>query len=178
VLDTYSLTRARFTANIFPFKTQIKAGKSITHTFSQNVQHIVWSTKDRHPLIDLNYQNRLYAYIGGIIRREKGTVISIGGIPYHIHILAIIPPIVAISNLIKTIKVSSTNWINDIISLGVPFSWQRGFGTFSVSKSNISEVKKYIENQSEHHKKHTFREEFIGLLNAHGIDFEKKYLWK
>jgi len=105
-------------------------------------------------------------------------MISIGGIPDHIHILAIVPPSISISNLVKTIKVSSTKWINDTISPGFPFSWQRGFGTFSVSKSNVPEVKKQIENQPEHHKRRTFREEFIGLLNAHGIDFDEKYLWK
>ena len=147
-------------------------------TFTNLLFHIVFSTKLRRSLIHADTQERLYQYIGGLIREQQGKLIEIGGMPDHIHILARLSPTLAISDVLRNTKTNSSKWFNQTFQREGSFAWQRGFGAFSVSASNIEAVHDYIRNQAEHHKQLTFKDEFRALLQRHGIEFVEQYLFE
>lgn len=120
-------------------------------TFTNLLYHVVFSTKKREPMIFDIFQQRLYEYIGGIIRGKNGRMLSIGGIEDHIYLAVKLKPVEAISTTIGELKGKSSKWINDNRFLEGRFSWQVGFGAFSVSESQLPSVVKYIESQKEHH---------------------------
>jgi putative transposase len=146
----------------------------LSHTYVQNVIHVVFSTKERQKLIPSNMKDRLWSYIAGICKREKLFVHAIGGMEDHIHILLQVPPTLALAKTVRSIKANSSKWIGE---QGHKFSWQKGYAGFSVSASNIPAVIRYIQNQESHHKKMTFDEEFIALLKKHGAEFDPKYVF-
>lgn len=147
-------------------------------TYSKLTYHIIFSTKYREALIQDSLQSRLYEYIGGIIRAQKGMSIEIGGIEDHIHILANLPPTKAVSDAIREIKSNSSKWCNEINEFNTKFEWQKGYGAFTVSYSQIESVREYIRNQREHHRVKTFEEEYILFLKLHNITFERQYLFE
>ena len=144
-------------------------------TLTNLVHHIVFSTKMRMNLIQPEIEEELYPYIGGIINGEKGTLLNIGGIENHIHILAKFHPAITVSTMLQKIKGNSSTWLQH--KKGIPFEWQRGYGAFSVSESIIPKVAKYIINQKEHHKQLSFEEELIKILQKNKISYNEKYLW-
>ncbi|NGX41967.1 MAG: hypothetical protein K940chlam7_00241 [Chlamydiae bacterium] len=150
----------------------------MSHTYHMLLYHLVWSTKNRCPFIIKSYQDRLYRYMGGTFRSLKCHPVQVGGMPDHIHALVSIPPNVTISEIVRNAKVSTNNWMSQTFPETKSFAWQKGYGAFSVSPSNSNAVITYIQNQETHHKKSDFKEEFIALLNKHGITFDEKYLWK
>jgi len=129
----------------------------------------VYATKERRPLIDLEFQPRLYEYLGGTIRGLKAISLEIGGIEDHVHILAKVPPTIAISDFLEKLKANSSKWAK---SVRRGFGWQDGYSAFTVSESQGERVRNYIRNQSEHHKKVSFRDELIALLEAHGVEYD------
>jgi putative transposase len=147
----------------------------MTHTYTQLIYHLVWSTKNREPTILPVFQEQLYQYIGGTFRKMGATCLEIGGIADHIHILAGIPQTVAIATLIRDAKTSSTKWLCQNVRQSQRFAWQEGYGAFSVSHNHIDPVTQYIKNQAEHHKTITFREDFLTLLRKNGVKFDEKY---
>jgi REP element-mobilizing transposase RayT len=146
-------------------------------TYTNLLYHIVFSTKERIPLINDNLKEELYKYIGGIIRSEGGVQLEIGGTSDHIHILAKFKPAISVSEMLNKIKANSSKWANDHKMELRKFGWQEGYAAFSVSESQAPAVAEYIRNQEEHHRKQTFREEFLALLKRHGIEFDPQYLW-
>lgn len=146
-------------------------------TYSQILLHVVFSTKERRACITPEIQPRLYDYIGGIVRAERGTVYAIGGMPDHVHILLRWRTDGAIADLMRTIKARSSLWVHQTFANAAAFAWQEGYSVFSVSKSVESDVKSYIENQAEHHKKRDFKEELLAMLRDHGIQFEERYVF-
>lgn len=150
----------------------------MTHTYYQLLYHLVWVTKERRSLIRTDLQNRLYEYMGGTFRELKCYPLLIGGMPDHIHACVEIPSGTALSDVLRTVKVSSTKWIRENFPLASEFAWQEGYGAFSVSVSSKEAVLRYISNQEEQHKKYDFREEFLLLLRNHGVSYDEKYLWK
>lgn len=146
------------------------------HTYSNLIFHIVFSTKERRPLITDELRERLYEYIGGTIRGLDGTLIEIGGIADHVHILLAVKPTVRLSDFMRELKSCSSKWANEIARSR--FEWQTGYGAFTVSMSQIEVVRKYIRNQARHHAKMSFEDEFKKLLDLSGIDFDEKYLWR
>ncbi|MCA9009345.1 MAG: IS200/IS605 family transposase [Planctomycetaceae bacterium] len=140
--------------------------------------HLIFGTQYRRPLLLKPIRQELYAYIGGIIRDEGGNLDSIGGIEDHVHILCGIPPRIAVSNMLRAIKASSSKWINDNRRTTSEFRWQRGFAAFSVSKSKMPDVDCYIGNQEVHHLKISFEDEYRNFLIRHGIKFEEQYLFE
>jgi REP element-mobilizing transposase RayT len=147
-------------------------------TYSNLLFHIVFSSKYRRNLIDDVIQTRLYEYIGGIIREQKGILLEIGGMPDHIHILTKLSPSIAISDVLRATKANSSKWVSETFPTKKEFAWQRGFGAFSVSVSNVDQVRRYIQNQKQHHMNRSFQDEFRDLLVKHGIEFEEKYLFE
>ncbi len=147
-------------------------------SFHQLTYHIVFGTKYRKPWITADSQPRLYEYIGGIIRGMKGHIIEVGGVADHVHILANLSPTIAVSDAIRTIKANSSKWIHDEKLLSAAFAWQKGYGAFSVSYSQVPKVQKYVQNQEAHHRKLSFAEEYMELLTRHGIDFKREFLFE
>lgn len=147
-------------------------------SYTKLTYHVVYGTRYRRPTIVDSIQERFYEYVGGIIRSKQGRLIEIGGISDHLHILAHFPATVAVSDMVRDIKANSAKWVNDLEPPGKQFEWQKGYGAFTVSSSLIPNVRRYIQNQKEHHRKLTFEEEYIALLNRHGIPFERRYLFE
>jgi REP element-mobilizing transposase RayT len=136
--------------------------------------HVVFSTKERQKIIPAQMKERLWSYTAGICKGQKVFVHAIGGIEDHIHLLLQFPATIAISEAIMKIKANSSGWMSNEIG---KFAWQEGYGAFSVSKSNIASVARYIKNQEKHHRKMTFEDEFIALLEKHGIEYDRKYVF-
>jgi len=147
----------------------------MSRTYTNLLTHVVFSTKDREPLIRAEMKNELYAYLGGLTKELKGKAYGINGIDDHVHMLVNLPPIVSVSDAMRFIKSNSSAWIHERSTR--LFNWQPGYGAFSVSKSNVPQVLNYIANHESHHRKIAFKEEFIGLLRKHGIDYDDRYLW-
>ena len=150
----------------------------MANTYTQLYIQIVIVVKGRHCLIPNDKKEYLYKYITGIIQNKKHKLISINGISNHIHFLIGLNPSEALSELVKEVKRCSTNFINEQKWLRSKFSWQKGFGGFSYSRSQLDKVVKYIENQEEHHKKRTFREEYIEMLKKFKVKFDDKYIFE
>lgn len=141
----------------------------MAHSYTNLLYHIVYGTKERRPLIDDEFQPRLYEYLGGTIRGLKSTSLEIGGVEDHVHILAKVPPTIAISDFLEKLKANSSKWAK---SVRRGFGWQDGYSAFTVSESQVERVRAYIRNQREHHKKTSFRDELIALFKAHGVQFD------
>jgi REP element-mobilizing transposase RayT len=147
-------------------------------SFTQLTYHVVFATKYRHPTITNAIRERLYEYIGGTIRAKKGHLIEIGGMPDHVHILARLPPSLAVSDVVRDIKANSSKWMNEQPDAAQTFEWQKGYGAFTVSYSQIAIVEEYIRNQEEHHRTRSFQEEYVEFLKRHGIEFRLEYLFE
>jgi putative transposase len=143
----------------------------MSHTYVQNLIHVVFSTKERRKLIAKETQARLWRYMAGICKREKILAHEIGGMEDHAHMLIQLPSTLSLSDAILEIKTSSSRW------MGKNFSWQRGFGAFSVSASNVNRVVQYIRTQEAHHRRMSFDDEFIALLKKHGMEFDARYVF-
>ncbi len=145
-------------------------------TFTNLLVHIVFSTKNRVPLIRSEIQDSLYGYMGGIVRGDGGILLAIGGMPDHVHLLAKIKSDVAVAAAVKTVKAKSSKWLNEEQRVAHRFDWQVGYGAFSVSTSMAERVRKYILNQEEHHRKVSFQEEMVALLKRNGVSYDERYL--
>jgi len=146
-------------------------------TYSQILLHVVFSTKGRTPWISTEIAERLYPYIGGIVRAEKGVLYDIGGVEDHVHMYLRWLPDGSVSDLMRTVKSRSSKWIHETFPTLREFAWQEGYSVFSVSKSQEEAVMKYIAGQAEHHKKEDFKSELLRILRAHGVQYEEKYVF-
>jgi putative transposase len=148
----------------------------MSDSYTNLLYHIVFSTKDRRPIITPEYEVRLYDYIGGTIRSFGGVSLELNGAEDHVHLLAKLRPDRAVSDVLRDLKANATGWMHDVFPSLKNFCWQRGYGAFTVSQSNVEEVRKYIARQKEHHRIVSFREEFIQFLTANGIEYDKRYV--
>jgi putative transposase len=146
-------------------------------TFSQLYIQVVFAVKGRENLISNNWKTDLHKYIAGIIKGKEQKSIIVNGMPDHIHAFIGLKPSMAISDLVRDVKNNSSNFINDNKLVRGKFSWQEGYGVFSYSHAQIETIYNYILNQEEHHKKKTFRKEYLDLLNDFGISYDEKYLF-
>ncbi len=147
-------------------------------TYSQLLLHVVFSTKRREPWITPDIAHRLYPYIGGIVRAEKGVLYDIGDIEDHVHMYLRWRPDGAVSDLMRTVKSRSSKWLHAEFPALHDFAWQEGYGVFSVSTSQEEAVKNYIRSQAEHHAKEDFRSELLRILRAHGVEFDERYVFE
>ena len=146
-------------------------------TYSKLLLHIVTSTKRRTPWLTAEVAERLYPYIGGIIRAERGALCAIGGVEDHVHLYIRWRPDGALSDLMRAVKARSSMWIHETFPELRDFAWQEGYAAFSVSRSQEDVVRRYIAGQAEHHRREDFRAELLRLLQAHEIEFEEKYVF-
>jgi len=149
----------------------------MTHTQKFHFFHLIWSTKNRAKLIDSKIQSNLYPYIGGIIRNYKGTLIEIGGMPDHVHLLINLRNLDKYSYLIRDIKAHSTSWAHKNFSNVREFAWQEGFASFSLHFSLIDTVRHYIKNQEKHHQVMTFEDEYLKFLDDQNIQYDKRFVF-
>lgn len=150
----------------------------MAHTFSQVLVHFVFSTKGHAALLDAEVKEELIPYLGGAVRDMGGKALAINGPFDHIHVLASMPMTVAMADFMRDLKANSSGWVHRRYPKLAQFAWQRGYGAFSVSESNRKTVQAYIANQEEHHRRVTFKEEFLNLLKRHGIEYDERYLWR
>lgn len=148
------------------------------NTYTQLYVQFVFAVKYRAAVINASWKDELYKYITGIVQKQKHKLISINGMPDHIHILVGLHPFQSISGLLQDIKGSSSKWINEKGFIKGKFEWQEGYGAFSYSKSHLKNVIRYIENQEEHHTKKSFREEYVEFLIENEIDYDERFIFK
>lgn len=146
-------------------------------TFSQIYIQVVFAVKGRESFINSEWEEELFRYITGVISNKSQKLLAINGMPDHLHILIGMRPSCCLSDLVREIKKSSTNFINDKAFLRHKFSWQEGYGAFSYSHSALSNVINYINNQKEHHRKISFRDEYKSFLRKFQVDHNDEFLF-
>jgi len=150
----------------------------MSNTYSQIYIQIVFAVSGRPNLIPGTKREELQKFISGIIRKRRQKMVSIFCMPDHTHILAGMKPDISLSDMVRDVKAGSSKFINDKKWVKGKFNWQTGFGAFSYSKSQIDTVVKYILNQEVHHKKRTFKEEYLSFLKKFEIEYDEKYLFE
>jgi putative transposase len=143
----------------------------------QNYIHIVFSTKYRQSIIYPPYEAELHAYIGGTCKELDCIALIVGGYTDHIHILCKLSKKIALMTLVQKVKASSSKWMKARDKSLKNFSWQNGYGAFSVNPRDVEVVIRYIENQHAHHNKKNFQKEYRKLLEKHEVDFDEQYVW-
>jgi REP element-mobilizing transposase RayT len=144
-------------------------------SYTNLLYHIVYATKERAPLITKTLRPRLHEYLGGTVRGLGGVALEINGTGDHVHLLAKLDPTISISEFMSKLKSTTSGWAKR--QTNGRFGWQARFAAFTVSESQVERVRRYVRNQEEHHRKHSFEEEWKALLRAHRIDFDERHLW-
>ncbi len=148
----------------------------MAHTYTNLLIHVLFSTKDRQHWLDADLKSRLFPYMAGIIKKLQGQALSINGPADHVHLLLLIPPTLAVSDLMEKLKANSSKWIHETFPKRAQFAWQTGYTAFSVSESNRAMVGRYIAEQEAHHRKLTYQEEVVALLKKHGVEYDARYV--
>lgn len=146
-------------------------------TFSNLIYHIIFSTKERVPIITRELMPPLHDYLGGILRGLGGEVLAIGGMSDHIHIICVMKPALSPADIVRKVKANSSKWINEEHHPDGKFSWQTGYMVFSVSESIAEQVVEYVRHQEQHHRKLTFQEEYRAFLAKNGINIDEEHVW-
>jgi putative transposase len=147
----------------------------VPQSLARVLVHVVFSTKNREPFLVAEVRQRAFAYLGGALNAIGCPVVSVGGIADHVHLLFALGRVISLSKAVEEVKKESSKWAKANVHAG--FYWQNGYGAFSVSPSNVVQVKAYAENQEEHHRTMTFQEEFRELLRRHEVEWDERYVW-
>lgn len=147
------------------------------HTYSSNLVHCVFSTKNRVRWIKPETQPELWSYMGGIARNHSFLALAVGGAEDHAHALLLLPPVISVSKAMQTLKAASSKWLHDTLPDMAGFAWQEAYGAFSVSISHANETVAYILNQTEHHKRRDFQQEFLAFLKKHNVNYDPAHVW-
>jgi putative transposase len=140
--------------------------------------HLIFSTKNRYPfLTDKPIRNDMHAYLATVLRSQDCETIMVGGVEDHVHGLFALSKNHSLADVIKEIKRTSSGWIKGLSAKLKRFHWQRGYGAFSVSQSQLEEVTRYIERQEEHHRRVTFQDEYRAFLKKYCVDYDERYVW-
>ena len=144
----------------------------------QNYQHIVFSTKMRQPFLrDASIRREMHAYLGGVCRNRRSPSIIVGGAEDHVHIFCRLSKSIAIDDFLAELKRESSKWVKTKAEECLFFYWQSGYGAFSVSPSHVEELRRYITQQEEHHRRETFQEEYRRLLRKYGLEWDERFIW-
>ena len=144
---------------------------------SKVILHIIFSTKNRESWLDSDVRPRMHAYLATICRDAKADFVRVGGVADHVHIITTLPRTLSQAQLVEKIKKASSKWIKSLGGHYRGFFWQRGYGAFSVSPSQLDSVLEYVDKQQQHHRERTYQEEYRELLRKHGVDFDERYVW-
>ena len=148
------------------------------HSYVCDLVHYIFGTKERFPFIDHELELRLWPYIGGIARDNGMKALAIGGTADHVHTLLSLPATMSVAKAVQLIKGGSSKWVHDTFANYRKFEWQEGYGAFSVSASQMDKTVAYIARQKEHHRKKTFEEEFLQFLDKHGVEYDRRYVFR
>ena len=143
------------------------------HSFVSCLMHVVFSTKERRPWMTSEIQERLWPYLGGIARENKIKALKVGGVEDHVHILLSLPSTLEIAKAVQLLKGNSSKWIHETFPKLKTFEWQEGYGAFSIGVSGVDDTIKYIENQAEHHRRQSFKDELKAFLKRHELEYEE-----
>jgi REP element-mobilizing transposase RayT len=146
-------------------------------SLSNVIIHIIFSTRDREPWLDRDVRPRMHAYVATICRDQSAEAFLVGGVVDHLHIVTTLPRTLSQATMIETVKKTSSKWIKALDRKYRGFYWQRGYGSFSVSPSQLQAVLDYVESQEEHHRTRSFQEEYRDFLSKYGIEFDERYVW-
>jgi REP element-mobilizing transposase RayT len=149
----------------------------MANTYTQIHLQFVFAVKYRLGMIQPSWKDKLYKYITGIVQQNNHKMLIINGMPDHVHLLIGLRPAQSVSNLLQDIKGSSSKWINEKNFIPHKFAWQEGYGAFSYGRSQLDDVIRYIEKQEEHHRKKSFREEYLQFLEKFEVEYDKKYIF-
>lgn len=147
----------------------------MSHTYVSDLVHCVFSTKERRNLIPAEKQSRLWSFLGGIARKNGFKAIAVGGTQNHLHVLLSLSATITLAKAMQLIKGGSSKWMNE--TGDGRFAWQEGYGAFTVGISQQAKTIRYINTQAEHHEKRNFEEEFLAILEKHGIEYDPKHVW-
>ena len=150
----------------------------MANTYSQLNIHCVFAVKGWAHIITQNYRDDLHRYMYGILKNDKAFPLAVGGWKDHVHVFFELPTTVSVAKQMQMLKATASKWINDNRLVAGKFRWQEGYGAFSYSRSQRDTVIKYIMNQEEHHRKKTFKEEYLELLKKFEIQYDRKYLFE
>jgi putative transposase len=150
---------------------------TMPQSLSLVIVHIIFSTKDRFPHLDLSMRPRLHAYIATVARNSECECYRAGGTADHVHLAVRLSRTIPIAGLVEELKTSSSKWLKLQGPTKGRFAWQRGYGAFSVSASELDSLQAYIDGQQEHHKVTTFQEEYLALLKEYGVPYDERYIW-
>jgi len=148
----------------------------MSHSYSSNRVHLIFSTKNREKRISEELQPKLWPYMAGIARNHSFEAIKIGGVEDHAHVLLLLPATMPLAKTVQILKACSSKWLNDTSAAGKDFAWQEGYGAFSVSASQSGDVARYIENQPAHHAKRSYEDEFVELLRKYGVEYDPAHV--
>lgn len=146
-------------------------------SLSKVILHVIFSTKNREPWLESHVRPRVHAYLITICRDLGAELVTVGGVADHVHIVTTLPRTLSQADLVEQIKKGSSKWIKTLDARYRGFFWQRGYGAFSVSPSQLDAVLEYVDEQQEHHRARTFQEEYRELLRRHRVDFDERYVW-
>ena len=149
----------------------------MANTYHQIYLQVIFAVKYREAIIEKDWQPQLFGVIGNLINETSCKTIIVNGVEDHVHCLIGLKPVVSVSDLIRTVKARSSKYINDNTLTPQRFEWQEGYGVFSYSQSQIDSVYKYIQNQEEHHKKQTFKEEYLDFLQKFKVEYDEQYIF-
>ena len=147
------------------------------HTFTSLLVHVVFSTKDRAPSLSPEFSERLFPYMGGIVREMKAAPLIINGPADHVHLLLSLPAATSVAELLRVLKTNSSRWVHEQFPGRKSFAWQAGYGAFTVSASRQEDVRAYIAAQQQHHRRISFENEFMSLLRKHGMEVAAEDCW-
>jgi putative transposase len=147
------------------------------NTYTNLVYHLVFSTKDRQPLIRDAFKEELFKILGALVKDKGGALLERGGIADHVHLVVRLKPHTSISELLQHVKANSSGWVNRRGDIQGRFEWQVGYAAFTVSESQLPAVREYVANQEKHHYGMSYKEELLALLKRHNIEYDERYLW-
>jgi REP element-mobilizing transposase RayT len=149
----------------------------VSHSFTNLLCHLVFSTKDRQPWLDEGRRPELFACLGALTREEGGITLAVGGVADHVHLLVKLRQDRAVSDVLRVLKAKCSRWVHKSFADRQDFAWQTGYGAFSVSHSQVERVRLYTLTQEDHHRTRPFQQEFLALLKAHDIPYTEEDLW-
>ncbi len=146
-------------------------------SLSNILVHVIFSTKNREPMLTPEIRESLHGYIAGVMENLSGKLLKAGSVEDHIHLLLVLPRTSSPADLVKELKIATNAWLKEQRRRWMDFHWQAGYGMFSISPAHKEGLIRYIENQEEHHRKVSFQEEYRRLLGKYGIEYDEKYVW-
>ena len=155
----------------------ISGDRFMPQSLSNILIHLIWSTKGRHPWLQPVIREKTHAFLAGAVRKCDCEAYRVGGVVDHVHLAVRLSRNLSVADLVKEIKTASSKWIKTLDASLTEFSWQKGYGVFSLGISQKDALLLYIENQEEHHRTQTFQDECRTFLATYGVDYDERYVW-